>query len=361
MPEPKRLLELDGLRGIAALMVCLFHFNLFNYGITGVDLFFIISGFVIYMSLINAKTIRDFWFSRFIRLYPTYWLSIIIAVFSLTLIGQVIVSHQLSFVLGNLTMLQPLFRCDDLTGPYWTLYIEINFYVLISAIWITRQFKNVEWIILIGMAIAGGLILTYQFWGNSSHGYTRFFIVSRTLIPIVGHFQVFSAGILFYSIYASGINRKRLILLIISFVMIAITHGDGGGKVFYYLSLKEHLICCFIYYTVFILIIYDRAPFLKSPLLVKLGYISYTLYLIHQSFGLSLSDSLTPSIGPVFAKSIGIASSLILSYLITHYFDTPLRHWLKKKYNTGIKQTAATVKIESDNGFSGLPQADQKL
>ena len=63
-----RLLELDALRGIAALMVVLFHFTMdrpemnlgFKYGVTGVDFFFIISGFVIFLTLSNTKNWKDF-------------------------------------------------------------------------------------------------------------------------------------------------------------------------------------------------------------------------------------------------------------------------------------------------------------
>ena len=63
-----RLQELDALRGIAALMVVLFHFTMgrqeanlgFKLGTTGVDLFFIISGFVIFMSLSKVKNSKDF-------------------------------------------------------------------------------------------------------------------------------------------------------------------------------------------------------------------------------------------------------------------------------------------------------------
>ena len=131
MIDHKRLTELDALRGLAALSVCLFHFDYFNYGVTGVDLFFMISGFVIFMSVSNAKNINDFIFSRIIRLYPVYWLSIFIAVLAYYVKSNTFPPHHTSYILGNLLMIQPVFRTPVLVDAYWTLYVEILFYLFI--------------------------------------------------------------------------------------------------------------------------------------------------------------------------------------------------------------------------------------
>ena len=79
--KSNRYQELDALRGIAAIMVVLFHFTMgrkeanlgFKLGTTGVDMFFIISGFVIFMSINKVKTSGEFIINRISRLYPTYW------------------------------------------------------------------------------------------------------------------------------------------------------------------------------------------------------------------------------------------------------------------------------------------------
>jgi peptidoglycan/LPS O-acetylase OafA/YrhL len=109
MIENRRLFELDAMRGLAASSVLLFHFGVFKYGCTGVDLFFIISGFVIFMSLEKSASLKRFWLSRLIRLFPSYWLSVIITIASVSLIGHE-VSKGLGFVIGNVLMLQPLFK-----------------------------------------------------------------------------------------------------------------------------------------------------------------------------------------------------------------------------------------------------------
>lgn len=89
-----RLLELDALRGLAALAVVLYHyFYRYNelyghhgnfavdwtyFGKLGVELFFMVSGFVIFMSLNRVNRPVDFLVSRFSRLYPTYWCALIL-------------------------------------------------------------------------------------------------------------------------------------------------------------------------------------------------------------------------------------------------------------------------------------------
>ena len=153
MPQKRRLLELDALRGFAALGVCLFHFGFFKFGVAGVDLFFIISGFVIYMSISNSDKIRDFLVSRAIRLFPSYWLSIFIAIISIRFLTNHEIRFSWNFVIGNLLMLQPIFKAKDLVGAYWTLYVELTFYISMSLIWYFKKLMHIELIILIGLLL----------------------------------------------------------------------------------------------------------------------------------------------------------------------------------------------------------------
>src|SRR5258708_28703021 len=101
--ESGRFEEIDVLRGIAALVVVVFHYSghcvryfgdfpfYFTYGRHGVDLFFIVSGFVIYFTLEKSRNWRDFAFSRFSRLYPVYWgaLTMVVAINVIVFDGHV--------------------------------------------------------------------------------------------------------------------------------------------------------------------------------------------------------------------------------------------------------------------------------
>ena len=157
-PAPKRarprLRALDGLRLVAALMVAAYHYGgrdgeiseawgsspqvqfpsahgWFAYGCLGVQIFFVISGFVICMSG-WGRPLRAFFASRVSRLFPSYWAAIVLvtAVFALPVVAYDAVSP--SDALVNLTMLQQPLGVDRVLGVCWTLWAELRFYALFA-------------------------------------------------------------------------------------------------------------------------------------------------------------------------------------------------------------------------------------
>ncbi|NBE51713.1 acyltransferase family protein [Streptomyces boluensis] len=149
-----RLRALDGLRLIAALMVAAYHYGgrdgeigeawgsspnvqfptaheWFAYGCLGVQIFFVISGFVICMSG-WGRPLRSFFASRVSRLFPSYWVAIVLvtAVFALPAVTYAAVSP--SDALVNLTMLQQPLGVDRVLGVCWTLWAELRFYALFA-------------------------------------------------------------------------------------------------------------------------------------------------------------------------------------------------------------------------------------
>ncbi len=162
--ESTRLVELDALRGIAAIMVVCFHLGMnyqnesrkiFNVGLTGVDLFFMISGFVILLTLERTKDWKGFIIGRISRLYPAYWfcvsLTALLCLVRSKLIPEFHNSELLNQYLVNLSMFQRWFNVPDIDGPYWTLSVELIFYGLMLGIFICGQIKNIERIGAIGL------------------------------------------------------------------------------------------------------------------------------------------------------------------------------------------------------------------
>ena len=158
---PSRMVELDALRGIAAVAVLGYHFttryqeqighvdgppaNLWigNYG---VYLFFLISGFVIFMTLERTRTAADFVVSRFSRLFPGYWAALLITsavVYSVGLPFQRLPAGQW---LLNFTMVQEILGAEPLDGSYWTLQIELFFYVQMLFWFVVKPLRRIHWI-----------------------------------------------------------------------------------------------------------------------------------------------------------------------------------------------------------------------
>ncbi|WP_423409248.1 acyltransferase family protein [Heyndrickxia sp. MSNUG] len=142
----ERFYELDALRGLSALAVLFFHYTYFyeqsyghvkndyflsfKYGSYGVHLFFMISGFVIFMTLINTKGLTDFIFKRIARLYPAYVFSVTLTYTFIVFIGLEGMNISFKDYLFNLTMFQsviPGIGINLVDGSYWSLGIEITF------------------------------------------------------------------------------------------------------------------------------------------------------------------------------------------------------------------------------------------
>ncbi|MGR8008737.1 acyltransferase family protein [Streptomyces hypolithicus] len=152
-PKP-RLRALDGLRLLAALMVAAYHYGgrggeisgawgsspkvqfptlheWFAYGCLGVQIFFVISGFVICMSG-WGRPLRSFFASRVSRLFPAYWAAVVLVTLVFALPGVAYEAVSPSDALVNMTMLQQPLGADRVLGVCWTLWAELRFYALFA-------------------------------------------------------------------------------------------------------------------------------------------------------------------------------------------------------------------------------------
>lgn len=135
----KRIKEFDGLRGGgAALAVALFHLTSplqlpvsFWFGKYGVDIFFMLSGFVIFQSLNSHDSFLDFLKSRFIRLFPIFWICVLASSLGIFLLHYGDKELSPTMVLANLTMIPKQFLgvSSYIEGSYWTLEHELFFYI----------------------------------------------------------------------------------------------------------------------------------------------------------------------------------------------------------------------------------------
>ncbi|GIF15890.1 acyltransferase family protein [Actinoplanes teichomyceticus] len=179
-----RLTWLDALRGYAAAVVALFHlsptvlgqqrhlalFAQFDAGRYGVLLFFLISGYVIPMSLERHGSLRRFWISRIFRIYPAYLLTIVVG---LALAGAgwlrlhpTLYAETTTSVLGHATMLQELLGLRGVVRPFWTLAYEMTFYLIVAGLFAWRRHRDSAWwaaglaliVLVLGRRLPGDLL-----------------------------------------------------------------------------------------------------------------------------------------------------------------------------------------------------------
>nr|WP_260407989.1 acyltransferase [Planomonospora venezuelensis] len=164
---------MDALRGVGAVAVLLEHLlpwfmpqlrpYWFNLGMYGVLVFFLVSGYIIPVSLEGRGDVRAFWISRIFRLYPIYLLVAAgVLVMALWLPVRQEVPRDLASVSAHLTMLLDVVHLGGLADTMWTLSYEMVFYLLVTALFV-RGLHLRSGTLAVGagaVAVGAGLVLT---------------------------------------------------------------------------------------------------------------------------------------------------------------------------------------------------------
>jgi peptidoglycan/LPS O-acetylase OafA/YrhL len=344
----KRVFEaMNGIRGVAALVVVIDHCStvgwftgelaerFIDYGPLAVDLFFVMSGFVIAHAyadrLSRGMTTRDFLLTRLIRLYPLYILGIgigcITPVVSLMHQGRVVdaqipVVASVPFAFAMLP--SPIVASWSqilypLNGPAWSLFFELLVNTIYASTW--RRWTKGNILVVMGIC-ALALLWSHDFsggwnWATLPVGFWRVF-------------YSFPAGVLIYLL-----SRERVRIPLISIPVIVIVFG-------LLLLLPSFWCKAFAVLAGFPLIIAISAQIEPSRILAsicgKLGAASYAVYAIHDPLVVlannivsKLGDSqISPLLGIVFVCAI-IPACLAIDRI----FDLPIRSSLMQKFYRG--------------------------
>lgn len=329
---PRRLAEIDALRGVAALAVVLFHYTTrfvelyapaavpivsVPHGHYGVNLFFIISGFVIFMTLARTQRSMDFVVSRFSRLFPAYWVAIAIT-YTVTsqfgLPGKEVTALQ---ALANVFMVHGVFRVPHVDGVYWTLEVELIFYAGMLALFMRGHLQRVYWVI-------GGLLalrLTYHV-AAQAFGVDLSWTLYR--LTILKYIPWFGLGIFVYQVAVSGQrsgDAPARITAVLALACLAFVDG-------WMLAALATVLTAFVWGAAT-----GRLPCLANPVLSFLGTISYTLYLLHENIGWVVQRAVLARGWP-FEASIAAALlvAVVLSALLTYTVEKPAMRWVRDWY-----------------------------
>lgn len=312
-----RLYSLDLLRFAAAISVTAYHHaplfervrgvagdspSGFRFGYLGVELFFMISGFVIALS-VQGRGWRSFLVHRAIRLYPTFWVSLLISsVLAVTVAGDHV--SMRTFV-ANATMLPGYLGEPFIDGVYWTLGVEWKFYVLMAAVVAAGFHDRLD---RVGALWSGVLLFIHA--GIQVPG-----LRSAVMFPYGAYFAF---GVLVMDTRLHGLTRLRSLGLALSMAgMLLATQSTYKG----FISKGEasdHLVVSAIVLVLSCLFAYlllSPQRILEKPHFRLLGSTTYPLYLLHAGVGSTLIANWRPvhSIPAVILLSIGITSALVVS------------------------------------------------
>ncbi|WP_299111029.1 acyltransferase [uncultured Winogradskyella sp.] len=340
-----RFKELDALRGLAAIMVVFFHFTMgknqadlgFKLGTTGVDLFFIISGFVILLSLKYVKKSSQFIINRISRLYPTYWASV-------TLTFLVLLFHSFYFLdfskvsiveyFGNMTMFQFYLKIPNLDDSYWTMIVELLFYGFMLILF---HFKLIKHINKIGIFLTLFIVLMVHFQFENIWVKRLFYYM-----PLIQFWPLFFTGILFYQIITKHTNLTKYYGMVILCLFSQISLFDYSGYSKKFIDFWEYAVMLIFYFSLMTLFVNGKLKFIINKPSLFLGKISFSLYLIHQVISTEyvipiLSGKLNFNFW--FSSGIALVCSLILATGITFLIEVPYSKKMKNKlYKTMYKR-----------------------
>lgn len=323
-----RLPGVDAMRGLAALAVCLFHWEhiafgtpnaaqVFRYGLLGVEFFFMISGFVIMMVVARGATPGRFCLARAIRLYPAYWASVLVTALYVLLVAK----YDLATVLVNLTMLQSFLSVPNITNPYWTLAFEIGFYLAMALVLKAGWLPRIEALSLAWLAAA----LAYRLAAPGAMAFDAerplaqlaYILVAPQFAPF------FVTGMMLYRMRTGEIGAAGWLALALALALTFLGRGDFAqvpGAVYGGLSLAMA--------GALALAARIRVAGRALGALAWLGLVSYPLYLLHCSLA-NLAALAGPALGiPASVAVLASAPlSVVAAWLVHLRIERPAQLW----------------------------------
>jgi peptidoglycan/LPS O-acetylase OafA/YrhL len=368
MIETSRIIGLDYLRGAAAIAVVLFHlgfkgpsegwmigsdFGWFSavtgYGYLGVNLFFLISGFVIAMSAEKA-TWLTFLRARFVRLMPAMWICASVTAVGILALAALTATHEAQPVFiknalakntwGNyfasLTLAPSWFGFAGIDSAYWSLRVEVQFYL---AVCLLLFFNKRNWItgLLILWLFASTINLIRPVWRID-------FIFCLTWAPY------FIVGIIVYGWRVHGACLLKQIGLGWSCILCLGYAYKSAVKDGY----ETPLVTCSLVITIIVLFAYTvlkpkRIPVFSDNQFSKLGLmfgaISYPLYLVHQELGYAFFNTIVSRLG--LANSFSVVTTLAFTIIVISTLSWAIHRWPEPTITSSLRKYLPSPKLKS--------------
>ncbi|MFJ9551186.1 acyltransferase family protein [Streptomyces erythrochromogenes] len=342
-----RLAALDGIRVLAALSVLFYHYAALDsawgrpaedvfpgahalavYGWLGVEIFFLVSGFVICMSA-WGRTVGDFAVSRASRLFPAYWAAVLFTSLVLFTWPEVRKVGSFSDVVVNLSMLQAGIGVPHVDDAYWTLFVELKFYMLFAVV-VMRGVTYRNCILFCGVWTLAGAVAPAV-----DNGLLSFFAVSSAS-------PYFIAGIAFYLMRRF---RPNAVLWAVVGVQFLLAQHHVHARMISSLGRRAteqtpawpaHVIIA-LGFAVMAAIALGALDRVRWRWLPHAGAVTYPLYLIHMMAGLTAIHHFRDDVAPV-PLALGVTCCMVaLAWLVHRLVERPLGRLLRDGLRRGMQ------------------------
>jgi peptidoglycan/LPS O-acetylase OafA/YrhL len=353
-----RLYEIDLLRITAALAVVMYHYTfsgyaghltsvaypalstVTRYGYLGVDLFFLISGFVVLLSAWGRRP-HEFVISRIVRLYPAYWVAVTAtAIIAITLSRGLFRVSPAQYV-ANLTMFNSLPNIANVDVVYWTLWVEIRFYLIVFVLaWIgiTRaRVMTVLWLWLAATAMLEAHVLPA--------GPIDLIVQSQW-----SHY--FIAGMALCLIYRTGFSWSLGAILVISYgnaLYRAVNFAHNVSSRYHqtlHLPVVVAIITAIFVVTTLIALRVTRK--FGRPWFAVAGALTYPLYLVHAYNGFVLFNIFGGEVNRWVLLAAIIAGMVCVAFAIHQFVEARFARRLKG----GLARIAGVAGLTAPRGVA---------
>lgn len=336
-----QVISIQYLRALAAFLVVLYHIAflvpigefIFPQGRIGVDIFFVISGFVMWVTC-QTPDPANFLIRRIIRIVPLYWCATLyFAMVSFSNGLEIGFNATLESFLKSLFFI-PFENADrggrivPVAGVGWTLNLEIMFYLIFAAaLWVERSRR-----ILIVFAVFASLAMLSQIMG------AEYRILAFVADGIIFEFV---AGMVLGLLYERGLIpvRRSIPVWAVAYLTFTLTWGAFASDIrFVDLGLPS------IVLVYFVLGFEGRLAARPSPSLLLLGSASYALYLSHKAVleaFFALSFHLTWLKNPLIFWPAVTMACLVSAVVVYKVFEEPVTAQLRKVQKSGRNAVAA--------------------
>ena len=357
---------LDGLRGIAALLVVFFHCGvelrfppLVLPGFSGVHLFFVLSGYLISRPFLARLLAREalpswpkFFARRFMRIYPAYFAALVVFV-AMRFSGHLHVPTLRDVLLHLLLVFNWGTPAEFLSIniAMWTLAIEAQFYVIlpIASVVAKRFARSSE---RLG-AFWVGCSMVLIGWVSRSVEYSMTLSGSLRFRLPFSFLDLFAMGIFVAYLeltHASFLRSRAPLRGLLSLFAVVLLFGSnawlvlaGGGDWLspptFALAFLYPTLVCAGFALILLLVVtrsHDNVAVLTAPPLVFVGQISYSMYLFHVGVGYFLLTRLPRSMGlwlgsrPLLYALAQLGPVVVVSYLVYRAIELPSLRWIER-------------------------------